>query len=197
VTEVSRHPWATMDTTPPSLLQRMRQPDQPEAWAHFVEMYTPYLYLWCRRRGLQESDAADLVQDVLLLVFRKLPEFDYNPRGSFRGWLYTLTLNKMRERHRRRALPQYEMLENLAGPDEIVRQEEIDYRNHLVRHGLHVIKSGIAPKVWQLFEEHVLADRSATDVAIARGLSVGTVYAAKSRVLSRLRQELEGLVEWN
>jgi RNA polymerase sigma-70 factor (ECF subfamily) len=92
-----------MNPTPVSLLERLRRPDERAAWDRFVELYTPLLYYWARRAGLQESDAADLVQDVFALLVQKLPEFTYEPGRSFRAWLHTVTLNKWRERHRRRA----------------------------------------------------------------------------------------------
>jgi len=94
-----------MDTTPGSLLERLRQPGQPEAWRRFVQLYTPLLFHWARRLGLQEQDAADLIQDVFLVLARKLPDFTYDRRQSFRGWLRTVTLNKWRESARRRGLP--------------------------------------------------------------------------------------------
>src|SRR5262245_666931 len=87
--------------TPASLLERLKQPADQNAWARFVELYTPLLYYWARRAGLQEADAADLVQEVLGLLFQKLPEFAYDPGRSFRNWLRTVTLNKLRERRRR------------------------------------------------------------------------------------------------
>src|SRR5262245_60040259 len=88
--------------TPASLLERLRRPDDREAWARFVELYTPLLYFWARRTGLQQADAADLVQEVLAVLFRKLLEFTYDKQRSFRNWLRTVTLNKWRETVRRR-----------------------------------------------------------------------------------------------
>src|SRR5262245_37406044 len=86
--------------TPASLLERLRQPDQDDAWPRFVQLYTPLLYSWSRRLGLQEPDAADLVQDVLLHLVRKLPEFTYDQNRSFRGWLRVVVLNVWRNRRR-------------------------------------------------------------------------------------------------
>src|SRR5690348_6167769 len=91
-------------TTSLTLLERLRTPDDPEAWSRFARLYTPLLYYWCRRTGLQEHDAADLVQDVFVTLVGKLPEFQYDPQKSFRNWLRVLTLNKCHERHRRMSL---------------------------------------------------------------------------------------------
>ncbi len=65
-----------MSTTPVSLLEQLRQPTAARAWPRFVELYAPLLYDWARRLGLQDADAADLVQDVFAILLRKLPEFN-------------------------------------------------------------------------------------------------------------------------
>src|SRR5438874_1167415 len=85
-----------MSTTPASLLERLRQPFEPEAWARFVSLYTPLIFSWARRVGLQEQDAADLVQEVFVTLLQVLPTFTYDRHRSFRRWLRTVTLNKWR-----------------------------------------------------------------------------------------------------
>ncbi len=91
-----------MNTTSASLLERLRQPGQEEAWTRFVELYSPLIYYWGRRTGLQAQDASDLVQDVFTLLLKKLPEFEYDRKQSFRGWLRMVTRNKWKENRRRR-----------------------------------------------------------------------------------------------
>ena len=91
-----------MFATPASLLDRLRNPGEPTAWDRFVELYTPLLFHWARRLGLQSSDSADLVQDVFLILWRKLPEFEYDSRRSFHAWLKTIFLNRYRSRQRQR-----------------------------------------------------------------------------------------------
>src|SRR5690348_13054594 len=93
----------TMHTTPVSLLERVRLPGEQQAWGRFVEIYTPLLYYWSRRMGLQESDAADLVQEVFAILVTKLPQFVYDRNKSFRGWLRTILQNKWRDKQRRLA----------------------------------------------------------------------------------------------
>src|SRR5436190_11639315 len=83
-----------MTRTPASLLERLRQPFEPEAWARFVALYTPLLFSWANRVGLQEPDAADLVQEVFVTLLQVLPTFSYDRHQSFRRWLRTVTLNK-------------------------------------------------------------------------------------------------------
>ena len=87
-----------MHTTPITLLQRLGRSPSAETWERFVRLYTPLLFYWARRVGLQEHDAADLVQDVLVVLIQKLPEFQYQPGKSFRGWLRTVLQNKWRDR---------------------------------------------------------------------------------------------------
>src|SRR5436305_14524153 len=91
-----------MFATPASLLDRLRQPEEATAWARFVELYTPLLFHWAQQLGLQASDCADLVQDVFLILWRKLPEFEYDAGRSFHAWLKTLFLNRHRSRQRQR-----------------------------------------------------------------------------------------------
>jgi RNA polymerase sigma-70 factor (ECF subfamily) len=184
--------------TPASLLERLRQPAQEQAWARFVELYTPLLYGWARRTGCPASDAADLVQEVLTLLVRKLPEFTYDHHRSFRGWLHTVAGNCWRNLKRRAALPE------AAGdpdPDQLPAPEadepfwEAEYRRRLVGRALALMQSDFAPATWKACWACVVEGRPAAEVARELGVRVGTVYAAKSRVLSRLRRELAGLLD--
>src|SRR5688572_18098029 len=93
-----------MLSTSVTLLQRVRRPDDQAAWERFVALYAPLLFRWAQRAGLAEADAADLVQEVLLALLHELPRFEYDPAHSFRAWLKTVTINKCRERQRRRVL---------------------------------------------------------------------------------------------
>jgi RNA polymerase sigma-70 factor (ECF subfamily) len=186
-----------MDQTPVSLLERLRRPADPAAWERFVDLVTPLLYRWARRAGLQESDAADLVQDVLVVLVEKLPEFRYDPRHSFRAWLHTVALNRWRNRRRR---PEPDGLGDggraeLVSPDAGAAFAEAEYRRHLLGRALRLVRGDFQPGTWQAFWEHVVRDRPAAEVAAELGLRVDSVYAAKSRVLRRLRQELDGLLD--
>ena len=187
-----------MHSTSLSLLERLRQPASQDAWARFVRLYTPLLYYWARRAGLQEADAADLVQDVFTLLVEKLPSFRHDGTGSFRSWLRTVTLNKWRERSRRAALPVTGDDGTLAGlttPDPLEECWEADYRRHLVGQALRLMRAEFHPTTWKACWEHVVSGKSAAEVAAELGLTPGAVRAAKFRVLSRLRQELHGLLE--
>ena len=186
-----------MHTTPPSLLERLRQPTDRAAWDRFVELYTPLLYYWARRVGLREDDAADLVQDVFALLWVKLPEFRYDASRSFRAWLRTVTINRWRERLRReQARPDAgaRPLPDVPGP-EAPDLWEAEYHRHVVRKALELMQSEFEDTTWKACWEVVAHDRPAAEVAAELGLSVGAVRAARFRVLARLRQELDGLLD--
>ena len=192
-----------MHTTPISLLERLRQPaGQPSAnsaWARFVDLYTPLLYYWARRRiGLQAQEAADLVQDVFTLLVQKLPHFNYDRHKSFRGWLRTVMLNKWRENQRRARIPTVDTggaLPEVAAPDDVQELGEREYRQHLVRRALELMQAEFQPITWQACWEYVVAGKPVAEVAAELGITANAVYLAKSRVLRRLRQELDGLLD--
>jgi RNA polymerase sigma-70 factor (ECF subfamily) len=188
-----------MHTTPASLLDRLRQPAETEAWPRFVKLYTPLLFFWVRRLGLGEHDAADLVQEVFTTLLQKLPEFKYNPELRFRNWLHQVTLNKWREKQRRCTVPQADggerLLADMAGPDNVAAWEEAEYRHHLVRRALELMQAEFQPGTWKACWEHLVCERSAADVARELGITENAVYVAKHRVLRRLRKELAGLLD--
>src|SRR5262245_61661715 len=93
-----------MHPTPASLLERLRRPGERKAWARLVAIYTPLLWSWAGRTGLQASDAADLIQAVFVTLLRTLPGFHYDSSRSFRRWLRTLAANRWRDLCRRRAV---------------------------------------------------------------------------------------------
>lgn len=186
-----------MYTTPISLLQRLQRPDNQQAWQRFVALYSPLLFLWARRLGLQPHDAADLVQEVLARLFQKLPQFAYDPNRSFRGWLRTVMHNAWRNSQRRRVLPTANPvdLENLTDDDNMDVFSDQDYRRHLLGRALQLMQTDFQPTTWKAFQEHAVAGRPAAEVAAELGISTGAVQAGKFRVLCRLRQELQGLLD--
>jgi RNA polymerase sigma-70 factor (ECF subfamily) len=188
-----------MHTTSVSLLERLRQPDAHAAWERFVNLYTPLLFFWARRVGLQESDSADLVQDVFAVLVQKLPEFHYDCSRSFRSWLHVVLLNKWRELRRGRpASPQLgdASLAGLANPDdEVAAFDEAEFRQHLLMRAMQLMQADFQPATWKACWEHVVCNRPADEVARELQITVNAVYLARSRVLRRLRQELEGLLD--
>jgi len=188
-----------MTETPASLLERLRQPFDPQAWSRFVSLYTPMIYSWARRVGLQEPDAADLIQDVFVTLLQVLPTFEYDRQKSFRRWLYTVTINRWRKDRKspagRVVSGQGALPEPVAIEGELESCWEAEYQRHVVAQALRLMRSDFAEKTWKACWELTVSGRSAAEVAAELGLSVGAVYAANFRVLNRLRRELHKMLD--
>jgi RNA polymerase sigma-70 factor (ECF subfamily) len=188
--------------TPLSLLEHLRRSsphDRRAAWCRFVDLYTPLLFSMARRVGATREDAADLVHDVFAVLLHEMPEFRYRPDLRFRGWLFTIVRNKWINRlNRIRAAPpeaDVASLETVAVPDNVAEMTEAEYREHLVRRALQLMQAEFAEADWKACWQNVVEGRPAAEVAEELGLTVNQVYLAKSRILQRLRTELEGLLE--
>lgn len=189
-----------MNSTSESLLVRLRSSDDQLAWSKFVELYTPLLFYWARKTGLQTQDAADLVQDVLAIVFQKLPDFSYDPAKSFRGWMRTITLNRHRELCRKRSIGAINSAQSAltkvskgdVDPKEIW---EANYRGSLISQALAMMQSEFEPSTWKALKSFVIDGQLASKAAEEAGVSVWTVYSAKSRLLAKLRHQLDGLLD--
>jgi RNA polymerase sigma-70 factor (ECF subfamily) len=187
-----------MESTHPSLLEQLRQPGNQRAWERFARLYTPLLLKWARRLGLWRQDASDLVQEVFLVLIRKLPEFDYDQHKSFRAWLRTVVLNKWHDGLRRRSVParcDSNLLSQLPGPDGGEVFEKGEYEQELVSRAMKIIRADFHPTTWQAFQEHGVQGRPAAEVAAELGLRAGAVYSARFRVMDRMRQVLQGLLD--
>ncbi len=188
-----------MHSTSASLLERLRGTGEREAWDRFVSLYTPLLLHWARRLEAQESDAVDLVQDVLAILVKEMPRFQYRADKRFRGWLWTVTLNRSRELSRRRigvpVLLTDSALAEVTPPQEQHSFDEEEYRQYIVTRALQLMQADFQPDTWKACWEYVVRDRPAADVARELGISVNAVHLAKSRVLRRLREELKELLD--
>jgi RNA polymerase sigma-70 factor (ECF subfamily) len=187
---------AAMTITPASLLQRLRTAADADAWSRLVHLYLPLVCSWGRHWGLQDADVADLSQEVFTQLYRKLPEFEYDARKSFRHWLRTVTLNKWRELARRRdpvLLNHSSLLAEHADPAGADDPWEAEHQRYLATRALQLIHKDFDAASWQACWQTVVEARAPAEVARDLGMSVGAVYAAKSRILRRLRKELEGL----
>ncbi len=185
--------------TPASLLERLRSPDDPAAWDRFVALYVPLLRRWAIRLGVSGPDVDDLVQEVLTTLVRTMPGFRYDAGGRFRGWLWTVTANKWRELNRRRIPVGLGGLDaaGVTVPDPVEATDAAEYRRYLVGRATRLMRAEFPPAAWRAFLETTVDGRPASDVAARLGTTVGAVYAAKSRVLRRLRRELDGLADWD
>jgi RNA polymerase sigma-70 factor (ECF subfamily) len=188
-----------MDSTSVSLLRRLRSDDKEAAWERFVDLYAPLIYHWGKNHGLNPTDTADLVQEVLATLVVKLPAFEYDPKRRFRGWLRTVTLNKANDFHRRNAVRpssgHEKTIQNVAVAGEVDLFEETEYHNFLVNRAVEVMQSGFRGSTWQAGWQQIAEGRKAADVAQELGISVNAAHVAKCRVMRRLREELNGLVD--
>ena len=184
-----------MFMTPASLLYRLRQPDEAAAWSRFVELYTPLLFHWAQQLGQQDSDCADLVQDVFLILWRKLPEFEYDSGKSFHAWLKTIFLNRYRSRQRQRSPHSIDVRELDCAADFNEKQADAEDTRYLVRQAFRLIECEFSTLHQKVFREYVVEERAPEVVARELGISPGTVYSIKSKILSRLRQELQQLLD--
>ncbi len=188
-------------TTRPSLLVRLRDPNDERAWEEFVEIYTPLIGRVARSRGLQNADAADLAQEVFRAVAGAIDRYDLDPsKGSFRAWLFriarNLAINLLNARKRQ---PQgtgdpdiQSLLEQQPSSEaEETRQFDDEYRRRLFRWAAEQVQSEFRESTWQAFWRTGVEGREPRAVAEELGMSVGAVYIARSRVMARLRARIE------
>ena len=181
-----------------SLLEEVREGANAEAWRAFVDCYTPLVFGYCRQRGLQESDARDVTQNVFLAVSRAMRSFQYDPqRGRFRSWLGTITCREIR-----RYLTWANRLQQNAGDggrrladlEQGLQSEwESQCTAFLFRQALREVQPTFAEDVWRAFELTWIDDAAPADAAQQLDRPVAWVYKAKFRVLARLRQAVERL----
>ena len=182
-----------------SLLARLKQPAAEDGWRRFVDLYTPLLFHWVRGLGVRGADTADVVQEVFTVLVQKLPEFNYDRNGSFRAWLRTVTQNKCHDRLRKIvASNAAEVTLDVVEPEqqgEAERFAEEEYCTVLAQKGLQLMQNEFDTNTWKACWESVACGRSAADVGRELDMSLNAVYLAKSRVLRRLREELDGLLD--
>jgi RNA polymerase sigma-70 factor (ECF subfamily) len=186
--------------TSSSLLDRVKA-DEAGAWDRLVALYAPLLYHWCRRWKLQEEDLADVFQEVFKTLVVHLAEFRKDRDGAtFRGWLWTITRNKVLDHFRKRSQEatgaggsEASMrLSELPAPDvaEKTEPEEAEAIRRLYLRGLDLIRNEFEDRTWQAFWRTAIEGRTPRDVAAELSMTSGAVRVSKSRVLQRLREEL-------
>jgi RNA polymerase sigma factor (sigma-70 family) len=194
-----------MDEPPPtrdSLILRLRDPADAVAWREFTALYEPLVYHLACRKGLQDADARDLCQEVLLTVARAVHRWEPDPaRGSFRGWLSRITrnllVNFLTRQHEPRgsgASSAQELLEAQPSADpSAAALFEVEYRRRVFRWAAGEIQGEFTPTTWQAFWRTAVGGQPPKEAASELGLTVGAVYIARSRILARLRQKIEEL----
>ena len=185
-----------------SLLVQLRDGANHAAWQVFLMLYVPVVYGFARKRGLQDADAADVMQDVMRSVSAAIARLDYDRnQGTFRGWLFTISRNKVFNfLSARRIRPQ---AAGDSGTDRLLASEpddresadtwEMEYQRRLASLAMDRIRNDFQEKSWQAFWLTAVEGKAASDVSQQIGLSTGAIYVAKSRVLARLKEEVEAM----
>lgn len=183
-----------------TLLTRLRDGKDSDAWREFIRLYGPVVYGFARNRGLQDADAADLMQEVLRSIARNADKMEYDPkRGTFRGWLYTVTRNKIYnflngQKNRPRGAGDSAAQERLdAVPDRADDPDadwDLEYQRRLSAKAMERVRHEFQKTTWDAFWQTAVEGRAAGEVGDALKMSTGAVYVAKSRVLARLRDEV-------
>jgi RNA polymerase sigma-70 factor (ECF subfamily) len=182
-----------------SLIVKLRDPADSAAWSEFLSIYEPLVYRLARRKGLQDADARDLCQEVFQAVAKAIDRWEPG-RGSFRGWLSRIARNLLvnfltRRQHQFKGSGATSVLELLeaqpAADPSATALFEAEYERRLFRWAADEIRGEFTPATWRAFWQTAVEDRPPSEVAADLGLSVGAVYIARSRVLSRLRQRIE------
>jgi RNA polymerase sigma-70 factor (ECF subfamily) len=193
-----------MNETRPSLLIRAQIGDT-NAWKDLMELYRPLILGWLNRQGVQACDLEDLSQDVLLTVVKRLPGFQHSgQRGAFRSWLRAIICTRTADYWR--ALDAgtqgaggsgaVAALQEIADPEsELNRQWDEEHDHYVIQCLLDLVEQHFEPLTVQAFRRLALDGVSSAEVAQELGLSVPAVYMAKSRVLQRIRQEADGLID--
>ena len=190
-------------TTSQSLIRRAQRAE-PAAWEKLTRLYSPVVYGWARRAGLQPDDASDVMQNVFETLTSRLGSFEYR-RGedSFRGWLYTITRNKVRDhfrcrRDRAQALGGTDAQRMWQGLPELPPDSTSDAGaselNGVRKRALELVSGDFESRTWQAFWRTAVEGDAPNDVAADLGISVWAVYKARTRVLTKLRSELEDLL---
>ena len=190
------------DTLPtrPSLLLRMRDRQDSEAWSQFVEVYGPLLQRFLRSHGLQEADLVDVRQDIFQSVMTAIEKLEYDRNiGRFRGWLFTVAHSKLKNfRHRRQRQPKGTgdsevqfTLENQPSEPLSESDWEQEYERRLFEWAAERAKTDFQPATWQAFWMTAVEAKSPAEVADKLQISVGAVYIAKSRVTTRLKELID------
>jgi RNA polymerase sigma-70 factor (ECF subfamily) len=190
-------PSGTSGSLSTSLIQRLKVHDQ-DAWRRLLDLYVPLVFSWCRRSGLQLQDAEDVVQEVFQAVSRAIGDFQHvRPTDTFRGWLRTITRNKIHDHFRSRAgqplaaggTDAHQRFMDIAADDSQIAGELNPFAG-VVHRALGLIRAEIEDRTWQAFWLAAVGQQSTAAVAQQLGMTPGAVRQAKYKVLRRLRQEL-------
>ena len=188
---------AEFPPTRASLLLRLRDARDAEAWREFVDLYAPLVYGYARKQGLQDADAADLCQDVLGAVAGAVGRLEYDPaRGAFRNWLFTIVRNRLANWQAARGRrvqasgdsTTQQLLEQCPAPGGMEAEWQAEWESRLIAWACEQAHRQVSETTWQAFWRTAVEGQPVKPVAADLGLTVTAVYHARSRVLARLKE---------
>ena len=190
--------------TSPSLLGQLRQETRDEqAWSEFVRRYGVQILNWCRKWKLQEADAHDVAQTVLVKLAEKMQTFSYDPARSFRAYLKTLTKYALCDFLESRKRPgaagggsaAMDVLQTIEARDDLVQQLNSAFDQELLEEALERVQARVEPHTWQAFHLTAFEGLSGAVVAEKLAMKVATVFKARSKVQQMLQEEIRKLEE--
>jgi RNA polymerase sigma factor (sigma-70 family) len=190
---------ASLPTTRLTLLDLLRQdPSDQAGWDEFVERYGRHIYRWCRQWKLQDADAKDVTQNILVKLTQKLRAFAYDPSRSFRGWLKTVAHHAWRDFEVSRRNAQHavgssdveELMLSLTAREDFAQKLEQAFDLELLEAAKVRVRLRVAPHTWEAFRLMTLENLPVAEVAARVHLQVAMVYVAKSKVQKMLQEEI-------
>jgi len=185
-----------------TLLGRLRRdPTNQKAWGEFVDQYGPKIMGWCQKWNLQDADAQDVTQNVLLKLAEKLRDFTYDPQRSFRAWLKTVAQHACSDFLESRQRPGLgsgdsqvgQFLNNTQARDDLLQHLEQEFDREILDEAMHRVRLRVAPQTWQAFWLTAVEGLSGADAAERIPMQVAQVYVAKRRVQKMLQDEVTKL----
>ena len=189
-------------TTSATLLAKLgTHPHDPAAWSRFVAVYGPHIIQWCRRYGLQDSDALDVSQEVLLQLSKQIGQFRYDPSKRFRGWLRTVVhsswyawLSRRREWHQGSGDDAIlERLEEETAREDLLARIDAEFDRELFDIAARSVRDRVEPHTWEAFRLLAIDNLSGKEAAERLGMRLNTTIAARNKVQRMIREEIERL----
>jgi RNA polymerase sigma-70 factor (ECF subfamily) len=191
-------PWSTSST----LLGRLRNPADGKAWEEFVARYCPHVVDWCRRGGLQHADVEDTTQKILLKMVVRMRSFHYDHKGSFRGWLHTVTRNVIIDLRHELQRPGSQgsgrsevqsWLESTEAHQSLLQHLDEEFDRELLELALDGASVRVEPKTWKTFAMLKIQGRPGAEVARELGIPVANVFVYANRVVKLVQEEIAKL----
>lgn len=189
-----------------TLLLKIKEWSDEEAWRQFVQLYTPLVFGYCKKRGLSEYDAADVSQEVMRGISEAIRKFEYDSeKGTFRSWLFTVTRSKLHKFLRKETKQPkgtgrttvIKMMNEQPDPNE-EQDWDLDYKRQMFDWAAGKVRERFSDQAWAAFWSTAVEEKDPESIASQLGITRGAVYAAKARVISALREQVQSVAgEWD